>query len=328
MDDKSLIVIVTYNSSVFIENCLKSVASQTYKNWQLIVVDNNSADDTVKKIRGLRNQTTIFDSSNFRLISFRKNIGFSGAVNHAVFHFKKNTETREGYRYLVLLNPDISLFPHALENLIATFDPDTPRGGLDVGAAGGLVLEYEKDIIQHMGGRITPNFITFHEGAGKKYNGPATGSEDTIIESDYATGAFFATVFSLFRDSGGFDRGYRPVYFEELDYCLKLKEAGWRVVSNMDAVCRHFEGASVKSFSYRFYRHYHKNRLRCAVLNMDITDLLRIFVPAEVRWLRKGATRDQIAPLLYAYFVNAVFFIVNLAVRLKNHFILGRIELK
>jgi GT2 family glycosyltransferase len=258
----------------------------------------------------------------------KKNIGFSGAVNHAVFDLKKSKENGNGYRYLVLLNPDISLFPDALENLLASFEPATPGGGLDVGAAGGLILEYEKDVVQHMGGRITPNFITFHEGAGKKYNRPVRSGESSIIESDYATGAFFATIFSLFRDSGGFDRGYRPVYFEELDYCLKLREAGWRVVSNMEAVCRHFEGASLKKFSNRFYRHYHKNRLRCAVLNMDIPDLFRIFFPAEARWLKSGVTRDQKAPLLYAYFVNTVFFVFNLAIRLKNHFILGRIELK
>ena len=328
MDDKSLIVVVTYNSSDFIESCLKSLTSQTYKNWQLIIIDNNSADDTVKRIRAFRNQTTTFDKNNFRLISLKKNLGFSGAVNHAVFDFEKNTGNGEDYRYLILLNPDIRLFPDALENLIATFEPTIPGAGPDVGAAGGLILGYEKDIIQHMGGSITPNFITYHEGAGKKYDGPDKNLNNTVIESDYATGAFFATIFSLFRGTGGFDRGYRPLYFEELDYCLKLKEAGWRIVSNIQAICRHFEGASVKRFSFRFYRHYHKNRLRCAVLNMDIPDLLRIFIPAELRWLKKSATRDQIAPLFYAYFVNTVFLVINLVVRLKNHFILGRIELK
>ena len=54
MDNKSLIIIVTYNSGDFIENCLKSVVSQSYRDWHLIVVDNNSADDTVRKVQGFQ----------------------------------------------------------------------------------------------------------------------------------------------------------------------------------------------------------------------------------------------------------------------------------
>jgi len=61
---------------------------------------------------------------------------------------------------------------------------------------------------------------------------------------------------------------------------------------------------------------------------MDIPELFRKFIPAELSWLRKDATRDQASPLSYAYFINAIFFIYNLAVRIKNYFILNRIELE
>jgi GT2 family glycosyltransferase len=328
MSSKSLIIIVTYNSSQFIEGCLESIASQTYTDWKLLVLDNDSSDDTVKRIRDFRNQSTAFDGNNFRLICLKRNMGFSGAINYAVFNRLKETGEKEDFKYLVLLNPDISLFADALQNLTATFDPAVKGGGPDVGAAGGLILEYEEDKIQHMGGKITPNFITYHEGAGEKYNGASPGQGGPVLESDYVTGAFFVTPFYLFCDAGGFDSGYRPVYFEELDYCLKLKEAGWRIASNLRAVCRHFEGASVKRFSTRFYRNYHKNRLRCAVLNIDFPDLMRIFIPAEFKWLIKGATRDQVPALFYAYLMNTIFMMYNLAVKIKNHFILNRIELK
>jgi len=327
MDNNSLIVIVTYNSQDFIEGCLKSVAAQTYDSWQLLVLDNNSSDRTVEKIRGFRNQTTRFDKNNFRLVRLKKNMGFSWAVNHAVSRIAPQASA-EPFEYLILLNPDISLFPDALEKLISTFDPSVTESSQDIGAAGGLILEYDRDIIQHRAGKIMENFITYHEGTGEEYGGSLKSPEIPLIESDYVTGAFFATRFSLFTGLGGFDRGYRPVYFEELDYCLKLSEAGWRIVSNQQAVCRHFEGASVKSFSGRFYRHYHKNRLRCALLNMDILEILKIFIPAEIRWLKNSATRDQAAPLLYAYFINSLFLLYNLVQKIKNYFILNRIELK
>ncbi len=346
MNDKSLIVIVTYNSGNFIEDCLTSLIEQDHRNWQLVIIDNDSGDDTVHRIRHLRNQTAAFDAENFKLIHLRKNIGFARAVNHAVFNTIKTASSREKeknpaiFDYLILLNPDICLLPGALKNLTATFKGE---GRNIIGACGGLILDYEKDVIQHLSGKRTPNFITYHEGAGMDLsdidgeNGgdnisgtietAFSGGED-IREADYVTGAFFATRFSIFTGAGGFDRGYRPVYFEELDYCMKLKEAGWQIVSNIRARCRHFEGASVKKFSSRFYRHYHKNRVRCAIINLDVFEFIRFFIPAETKWLIRKATKDQILPILYAYFINKLLLLYNLGVKIKNYFILNRIELK
>ena len=335
--DRSLIIIITYNSSDFIEDCLKSVAGQTYKNWKLIVADNDSGDDTVKKIRDFRNQAISFNKDNFKFVHLKKNIGFAGAVNHIVFGKGRAAINREDYQYLILLNPDICLFPDALDNLTAALG--SGGAGSAIGACGGLILEYDKDIVQHTGGKAAMNLITSHEGAGRQYSGPGSGTgasglpqkapkRSNIIKADYVTGAFFATVLSLFYDVGGFDRGYRPMYYEELDYCLKIKEARWQVVSEMAAICRHYEGASVNKFSRKFYCYYHKNRIRCAVINMDIKELLIKFIPAELRWLRKDATGEQAAPLVYAYFMNMVFLVYNLAIRIKNYFILNKIELK
>ena len=85
MDNRSLIIIITYNSSGFIESCLKSIVSQSYKNWDLLVIDNNSSDDTIKRIREFRNQAAWLEGQDLRLMGFKKNIGFAGAVNQAVF---------------------------------------------------------------------------------------------------------------------------------------------------------------------------------------------------------------------------------------------------
>jgi GT2 family glycosyltransferase len=329
MNDKSLIVIVTYNSEDFIEDCLASIAEQDYKNWQLVIVDNSSSDDTVRRIRHFRNQTTTFDTENFKLIHLRKNIGFAGAVNHAAFNGTRISSGRKkennsgGFDYLILLNPDMYLLPGALRSLTDTFKSNN---GNSIGVCGGLILDYEKDIVQHLSGKVTPNFITYHDGAGISLSDIKNGKD--IHEADYVTGAFFATRFSLFTSIGGFDRGYRPVYFEELDYCMKLKEAGWQIISNMRARCRHFEGASIKKFSNRFYRHYHKNRIRCAIINLDILEFIRFFIPAEIKWLLRKATKDQSLPILYAYFINKLLLLYNLGVKIKNYLILNRIELK
>ena len=344
MGTKSLIVIVTYNSQDFIENCLRSITGQNYKEWFLVVIDNGSSDSSVAKIREFRNMSSEITGGNFKLITLKKNIGFSRAVNYAVFNFisGKKKSLEENLRFLILLNPDIYLNRNALQKLISTFriieGQNLPP--VRIGAAGGLILDYKKDTIQHLGGKIKDNFITFHIDFGKSYfdlkqefrqekdRGNELNSANDVKDVDYVTGAFFATEFKLFKSIGGFDSGYRPAYFEELDYCLKIRRSGWRVVVNPKSIARHFEGASVEKFSRNFYRYYHKNRVRCAIINLGFLNLLKKFFPSELNWLRNKVTSDQIFPIFCAYFINFVFLPYNLIIKLKNHLILNKLELK
>ena len=341
MGTKSLIVIVTYNSQDFIENCLRSITGQNYKDWFLVVIDNGSSDSSVAKIREFRNMSPEITSSNFKLITLKENIGFSRAVNYAVFNFisGKKESLEEELGFLILLNPDIYLNWNALQKLISTFSVTEDRSlpQVRIGAAGGLILDYKKDTIQHLGGRVSPNFITSHIGYGKIYEdlkgghrnkGEVQNIMESIKDVDYVTGAFFATEYKLFKSIGGFDTGYRPVYFEELDYCLKIRRSGWRVVVTPESIARHFEGASVEKFSRNFYRYYHKNRVRCAIINLGFLNFLKKFFPSELNWLRNKATSDQIFPIFYAYFINFVFLPYNLIIKLKNHLILNKLELK
>lgn len=344
MNVKSLIVIVTYNSEDFIEKCLRSLVTQSYKDWFLIIIDNASSDGTAAKIREFRNMYPEITTYNFKLIVLKKNIGFAAAVNYAVFNFMagKKKDMEEHLEFLVLLNPDIYLNRDAIKNIVLTFKEVNGKepAPVKIGAAGGLILDYGEDTVQHMGGKIGDNFITYHIGFGKNYSdlkkelkqekvkGSGSDRAEKIKEADYITGAFFATDFKLFKNMGGFDAGYRPAYFEELDYCLKLKKSGRRVVVNTDSTVRHFEGASVKKFSRNFYKFYHKNRIRCVVINLGSINFFRKFCKAEMDWLKSKATRDQFLPLFYAYFINFLFLPYNLIVKLKNHLILNKIELK
>jgi GT2 family glycosyltransferase len=183
------------------------------------------------------------------------------------------------------------------------------------GVAGSLIYDYKGEKIQHAGGLIQDNFLTSHI---EKLPAPGGG----LIEADYATGAVFATKLKYFLDFKGFDTGYRPVYFEEVDFCLKLKKLGLRVFINPLSVARHYEGASIGKFSPNFYRYYHKNRVRCALISLSFVGFLKKFIPAEVRWLREKSTPDQNKAIFFAYFLNFLFLIYNLAVKIKNRFLI------
>ena len=327
MNLNTFMVIVTYNSSDFIEKCLNSIDNPKNRNYFLAVIDNNSKDNTAVKVQSFVRSSDKLSNDNFKFIKLKRNIGFASAVNYAVFNFliKQKAELFKDFRYLLLLNPDVILEKQSIYNLLETFKWGSSNRGNSsnssnsslnkpdnrVGAAGGLIYEYDKSKIQHAGGAFKDNLITYHLITPPR--------PDPIYQVSYATGAFFATELSLFKNLGGFDSGYRPAYFEELDYCFKIQKMGFNVAVNTEAKAMHYGTASVKKFSSDFYRYYHKNRIRCAVLNMSLPYLLKKFIPAELKWLKNEATKDQYISLLYSYFLNFLFLPYNLIVKIKNH---------
>jgi O-antigen biosynthesis protein len=335
MENAALIIVVTYNSENFIEKCLFSIASQNFKNYFLLVIDNKSIDLTVERIKQYKNAESRISSSNFKLISLGKNIGFSGAVNYGVFNFlQKNQSLALNFKYLILLNPDMVLDENTLINLIGTFNPQNKNTEQQTGVAGGMILEYGKNRISHLGGRIEFNFVTSHikDKDGINMESIISGwegdqkAEPDFINADYVTGALFATKMSLFRNLGGFDAGYKPAYFEELDYCLKIKRLGLKILVNPLAFARHFEGASSGKWTKNFYYFYHKNRIRCAIINSGFLNILKIFFKSEVLWLKSGAAKNYKIPLLKAYLFNWLFCPYYMIIKIINMIRIARVR--
>ncbi|MGC8979250.1 glycosyltransferase [Caldisericum sp.] len=105
------IIIVTYNSSKFVENLYKSILASNYelKKLNITFVDNNSEDDTVELLNGLKSHHKIGD---FKIIRNSKNIGYGSAINLAARSCKSN--------YILILNPDIEVHPVCIKTLIET----------------------------------------------------------------------------------------------------------------------------------------------------------------------------------------------------------------
>jgi len=327
MENAALIIVVTYNSENFIEKCLFSIASQNFKNYFLLVIDNKSSDLTIERIKEYKNAESRISSLNFKLLSMKKNIGFSGAVNFGVFNFlNKNKQVSQNFKYLILLNPDMVLDENTLVNLINTFDSQNENLSQQIGVAGGMILDYSKNSISHLGGRIDFNFITTHIKSKDGINMESIISgrndyqnrESHLISADYVTGALFATEISLFKKLGGFDTGYRPAYFEELDYCLKIKRAGFKVLVNPQAFARHFEGASSGKFTKNFYYFYHKNRIRCAIINSGFLNILKIFFKSEILWLKSGAAKNYSMSMVRVYLFNWLFCPYYMIIKIVN----------
>jgi len=205
------VIIVTYNSALYIESCLDSLADCGGQP-QIIVVDNASADGTADAVA--RYPTV-------KLIQNQKNLGFAAAVN-------RGAQATQGDP-LILLNPDTLVFPGYLERLLSSLrDPS-------IGVAGCKILEPDGVTLQHAGGVVAANALTQHVGRGEEDR----GQYDELAEVDYVTGAGLAIRREVWESLGGFDEGYWPAYFEETELCWQARARGYRVVFVPEAVLLH-----------------------------------------------------------------------------------------
>jgi len=224
------IVIVTYQSAAFAGACLDSILP--VPEAEIIVVDNASRDST----------RVIVEEKGVRLIANPENRGFAAAVNQGV----KATSAP----VILLLNPDARL-ETGLDPLIARFDdPQT-------GAAGGLLLgEDGKPQTGFMVRNLpTPAALSFEAlGINRIWPGNPVNWHYRCLQYDPMIPALAeqpAGAFLMFRREawlrvGGFDENFWPVWFEDVDFCARLKRAGYRIWYEPAAQAIHAGGHSVQ----------------------------------------------------------------------------------
>src|SRR4030042_62910 len=104
------VIIVTYNGEKFIGECLKSALNQSYKNTEILVIDNNSTDKTRQIILDFQK------NHNFKILFNNKNVGFAGGHNLGI----KNSRGE----YILCLNQDVILEENFIEEAVKIFETD------------------------------------------------------------------------------------------------------------------------------------------------------------------------------------------------------------
>lgn len=154
------IIIVTRNSKRFMTACLDSILHQTYRDFQTVVIDNDSSDGTIDLIRKEFPMVGVVENN--------KNLGFARANNHGIRLFKS--------RYVLLCNPDIVLEPDWLEKMVKIALSDDGQkysvfGGklLKLKSINAEVGEMEKtSVIDSCGLKILKNHRVVELGAGEE----------------------------------------------------------------------------------------------------------------------------------------------------------------
>ncbi len=214
------ILIVTYNCREFIGACLDSILRNTsWPNYEVIVVDNRSTDGSGE----IADQRAAFDS-RIRVIHHRENLGFAGANNLAA-----GSTTGE---YLLFLNPDTLVTPGWIGRLMRHFDAAPPIGAVAA-------------VTNFSGNETKVNFdygdLLGMEAFAKRL---AVDSPRQARDIDVAPLYCVLVPKSVWNAVGGLDAGFEIGMFEDDDFSLRLKKAGYRVVAAEDCFIHHFGNGS------------------------------------------------------------------------------------
>ncbi|SOD20337.1 glycosyltransferase family 2 protein [Pedobacter xixiisoli] len=224
------IILVNYNTADLLLACIASIIEKTNEiSYEIIVVDNASADSSVEKVRA--------KFPSVKVIANNDNVGFGRANNLGVAH-------SEG-KYVWFLNSDTLLINNAAKILFESLF-SYPNAGI----AGGNLYDGEMkpntSFYQTMPGLLGDvDYLLFNVFTKIKYNKNLNFNySNRILEIDgFITGADLMIEKALFEEIGGFDKDFF-MYYEETELTYRVRLRGLKVISVPDAKIIHLEGAS------------------------------------------------------------------------------------
>src|SRR2546427_9582487 len=218
---RASIVIPAVNGFARTYACLASILERTGDvPYEVMVVADAPADGT----RHLERVVT-----GVRVVQNAANCGFIEACN-------RGAEAARG-EFLVFLNNDTFVSQGWLAQLL---EPFGSSGDGEVGLVGAKLI-YPDGRLQEAGG------IVFADGSGWNYgrgDDPGNPKYQFRCDAHYCSGACIAIRRELFRELGGFDQRYAPMYYEDVDLAFAVRAAGRRVVYQPTCLIVHFEGGT------------------------------------------------------------------------------------
>ena len=242
------IIIVSYNTRELLRACLSSIVETLASDvpYEIIVVDNASVDGSVEMLR---------EFPQVKLVESEKNLGFAAANNRGL--------ALSSGRYLLLLNSDTVLRKGALQELV-DFLETHPGVGVVTGR-----LMYGDGSFQHSAFSFPTLWMTFfdffplnHRFVDSRLNGRyPKGAYAAPFEIDHPLGACMMVRREVLEQVGPLSEDYF-MYCEEIDWCLRIKAAGWRIYCQPKAEIVHYGGQSTRQFWADMFIELHRSRFR------------------------------------------------------------------
>jgi GT2 family glycosyltransferase len=231
MANKTLsVIIVNWNAGPLLRSSVESVYRETKRHsFEVIVVDNASSDGSIALIdKEFRDLIIIKNSGN---------LGFAKGNNIGV-------EAARG-EFVILLNPDTEVLDGALDSICDFLI----SAGRNVGAAGPMLLNRDGSFQREQGMRFPTLWTAFSQYFFLSHIFGVPGifmnrKTDKTANADWICGACLASPRKIYKEIGGMDEGYF-LYAEDMDFCFRLREKGYKSVFLPGAKITHISKQSV-----------------------------------------------------------------------------------
>ena len=245
------VVIVNYNTKDYLSRCISSIFSSGFIGClEVIIVDNNSSDDSIEKLNPF--------AEKIKIIKNKNNYGFSKSVNIGLSKAKG--------RYLCIANPDTIIKKDCLNNLYQYMEDNSDFSCLSpkiLNSDGSLQISCKRSF------PTIKNSIFKILGIDKLFpNNKIIGNynllyldPNKIHNVDVISGAFMFLRKKLIDKVGYFDERFF-LYGEDIDYCRRIYKVREKIAYIPFAEVIHYKGKSAKSLPYRAIREFHNSMIK------------------------------------------------------------------
>ena len=231
---KVTIIIPNYNGIKFMKDCIESLRVQTYKNFEILVVDNGSKDESVDYLRDLESYES---NLNIKAIYLDENLGFAGGVNVGLAACDS--------KYVILLNNDTEVFPDYVEMLVDAIEKSDR-----IFAVNPLMINaHDKELVDDAGDGYSLLGWGYQIGVGEKV---ADFTKRRAVFSACAGASIYRK--SILDEIGYFDEMHFA-YLEDMDLSFRARLRGYIIGFEPRAKVYHLgsatSGSKYNSFKVR-----------------------------------------------------------------------------
>ena len=246
---KVSVIILTWNGRAYLSECLDSLAAQSCRDFETILVDNGSSDGSAEYVRGAYPWV--------RLLELPENVGFAAGNNRGLALAQGD--------YIVTLNNDTKASPEFLAELVRVAASDARIGMV----AAKMRNYYQSEQLDAVGLKIGTNGLGYNIGIGETDSGQY---DDAAIFGPCGGAALYRR--EMLDETGFFDSDFFA-YYEDFDLAWRARLAGWKALAAPRALVYHVHSATGGEMS-RFKTYYtHRNKWFVIIKNWPLALLLK-----------------------------------------------------